>query len=291
MFSVLLAAAFSFTRPDAALSYSCAATLVSEFTPRDAGTARGEIAANRILDMASSAGADARKVSFRARTPLGRRRFNNIVAEFVANPTSSWVVVISHYDTKPGLKCPGANDGASTTGLLVGLSNALTDRPVKNVNVMLMWLDGEECLYSYGENDGLHGSRHAASSLAASEKRVDAVICVDMLGDRDLGIIIPANSTPSLADLVLGVARKLPFPPFVTKSPLSVTDDHQPFLELGFPSVNLIDFSYGPGNSRWHTANDTIDGISEESLFKSGALVAGVISFFDGGGRLSTAGR
>lgn len=281
MLALFLAAAFSFTRADASLSYSCAAELVRNCTPRDAGTARGEIAANRIVDMASSAGADVRKDSFYARTPLGRRRFNNVYAEFAVNPASSWVVVISHYDTKPGIACPGANDGASTTGLLVGLANALVDRPLKNVNVMLLWTDGEECLYSYGENDGLHGAKHAAARLAASKRKVKAVLCVDMLGDRELDAIIPANGTAELADRVLSSAAKAGLSSVVSKSDMYVKDDHQPFLDLGFPAVNLIDFSYGPGNSWWHTPHDTMDRISEDSLFKAGVIVAWFIASFD----------
>ena len=144
-------------RTGASLAYSCASQIVRECTPRDAGTARAEIAANKILDMTASAGADVRKDSFIAPTPRGNRRFNNVYAEFEYSPTSSWVVVVSHFDTKAGTPSPGANDGASTTGLLVGLANALSDRPVNGINVMLVWTDGEECLYSYGERDGPQG--------------------------------------------------------------------------------------------------------------------------------------
>ncbi|MBO5775546.1 MAG: M28 family peptidase [Kiritimatiellae bacterium] len=278
MLSLLLAAAFSFTRADASLSYSSAEEIVKYCTPRDAGTPRGEIAANRILDMVSSTGADARKDSFFARTPLGRRRFNNVYAEFEANPTSSWVVVVSHFDTKSGIVCPGANDGASTTGLLIGLANALVDRPIKNINVMLIWTDGEESLYSYGENDGLQGSIRAVSNIEALKRNVKAVICVDMLGDKDLNAIIPANGTKELTEKVLSVAASLGLSSIVSKSNVHVKDDHQPFLDRGFPAVNIIDFSYGPKNSWWHTSSDTMDKISEESLFKAGSLVAGVIS-------------
>ena len=68
MLSLFLAASFSFMRTDASLAYSCASQIVRECTPRDAGTARAEIAANKILDMAASAGADVRKDSFIAAT-------------------------------------------------------------------------------------------------------------------------------------------------------------------------------------------------------------------------------
>jgi Zn-dependent M28 family amino/carboxypeptidase len=46
-------------------------------------------------------------------------------------------------------------------------------------------------------------------------------------------------------------------------------DDHMPFLRAGIPAVDVIDFEYGDGNqdnSYWHTAEDTIDKISAQSL-------------------------
>ena len=43
-------------------------------------------------------------------------------------------------------------------------------------------------------------------------------------------------------------------------------DDHLPFLEAGIPSLNLIDFHYGPGNSYWHTTEDSIDRLSAASF-------------------------
>ena len=128
MTSLIVAAALAFTPADAAIAYSNAAEIVRDCTPRDPGTVRGGIAAYRILDLASAAGANARLDRFTASTPHGNRRFANVVAEFVANPTCDWAVVVSHYDTKAGVDCPGANDGASTSGLLTGLANALADR-------------------------------------------------------------------------------------------------------------------------------------------------------------------
>jgi Zn-dependent M28 family amino/carboxypeptidase len=41
-----------------------------------------------------------------------------------------------------------------------------------------------------------------------------------------------------------------------------VEDDHAPFLKLGVPAALVIDFDFPP----WHTAADTIDKVSAESL-------------------------
>ena len=57
-----------------------------------------------------------------------------------------------------------------------------------------------------------------------------------------------------------------------------VKDDHVPFLERGFKAIDLIDFDYGPGNAYWHTKDDTLDHISEDSLLKSGKLIAEMLN-------------
>ena len=279
MLVLLLSAALVFSPEDARLAYTVATELVERHTPRDAGTGRGRSAAFCILDRASAAGADVRLSKFRADTPHGKLGFTNLIAEFVTDPTNDWVVVVSHYDTKSGIACPGANDGASTSGILVGLANALSSWRERRGNVMLLWTDGEECMEHYGENDGFWGSRKAARDLAESARTVRAVICIDMLGDSDLSVFIPRNGSKALAKIALlaakrsGVGEKTDIE---TKE--IVKDDHVPFLERGFKAIDLIDFDYGPGNAYWHTKDDTLDHISEDSLLKSGKLIAEMLN-------------
>lgn len=283
MLATILAAALAFSPQDARLSYEAAKSLVEECTPRDAGTIRGRIAANRILDLASSVGADVRRDVFRAPTPHGEKEFANLYAELEdGSGTSRWVVVVSHYDTKRGSKCPGANDGASTSGLLVGLANAYTNWKEPKINLLLVWTDGEECMESYGENDGLWGSRRAAEYVAAKRLDVRAVICLDMLGDRDLSISVPANGTPALAKIAEHAAERAGYPGLVKGIPELVKDDHVPFLEKGYKAIDLIDFEYGPENAYWHTEQDTMEHVSEESLLKSGRVVVSLLNILAG---------
>lgn len=280
MLSLLLAAALEFTAQDARLAYETAGELVEKCTPRDAGTLRCHvIAANRILDAASAAGADVRRDCFKAKTPKGERDFTNLYAEFKSDDAEAkWVVLISHYDTKPSCNCPGANDGASTSGLLVGIANAVSSWRDRRGNLLLIWADGEECMESYGPNDGLWGSKRAAEMIASKKRQVQAVICLDMLGDKDLSISVPANGTKTLTKLVQHAARKAGCPNLVQPLAESMKDDHVAFLERGYPAVDLIDFEYGPQNSYWHTPQDTMDKISEDSLLKSGKIVTELLN-------------
>ena len=61
----------------------------------------------------------------------------------------------------------------------------------------------------------------------------------------------------------------------VTLLEYEILDDHQPFLDQGFPAIDLIDFDYGtrPGaNDLWHTPDDTLDQLSADSLQMAGAV-------------------
>lgn len=280
MISFLLAAALAFTPQDARLAYEKAQRLVTACTPRDAGSIRGRvIAANCILDAASAVGADVRRDCFKAMTPQGEREFTNLSAEFPSGgEDAKWVILLSHYDTKPGSGCPGANDGASTSGLLIALANAVSNWQTPKGNLMLIWTDGEECMGDYGPNDGLWGSKRAAEVVASRNLKVQAVICLDMLGDRDLAISVPANGTPSLAKIAEHAAKRAGYPGLVKPIAEFVKDDHVAFLERGWPAIDLIDFSYGPNNAYWHTPQDTMDKISEESLLKSGRVVVELLN-------------
>lgn len=278
MLQSVLAAALVFTQQDASLAYRTAAELVQSFTPRDAGTVRSQRAAVFLLEEASKAGANVRRDVFKAAAPGGVRRFVNLYADFVCNPTGSWVVVMSHYDTKPGVECPGANDGASTSGLLVGLANALASWHERRGNVMLVWTDAEECRNAYAADDGFQGSRRAVEYVKEQNRAVKAAICLDMIGDRDLHVSIPSNVSEGLACVAERAARAAGFPKLVSRAREIVKDDHVAFLEAGHGAIDLIDFSYGPDNAWWHSPEDTMDKISEKSLLKSGKLVAEMLN-------------
>lgn len=277
--AALLAAALTFTSEDAAFAHRTAERFVANCTPREAGTIRGGLAANWILDSASVMGANVRRDIFMAPTPRGPRRFVNLYAEYESDPSARWVVLVSHYDTKANVTCPGANDGASTTALLIAFARMLGEWRTPKGNVMLVWTDGEEAMgASYGVNDGLQGSKRAVEYLQMKKRQVQAVLCLDMLGDKDLHISIPANGTEKLAKIAVLAARRIGEPKLVSRSTDSVKDDHMPFLAAGYSAIDLIDFDYGPKNAWWHTSEDTIDKISVESLEKSGRLVTELLN-------------
>lgn len=281
----VLSTPVEFTVADARIAFEAAAGLVEECTPRDAGTLRGRLAANWILDHVSRTGVDASLDRFRALTPDGEKPFSNVVVEFPGTKTNAaWIVVMSHFDTMPGVGTgfQGANDGASTSGLLIALAGAIRRAGNQPENIALVWTDGEECRKSYGPTDGFQGSRHLVASYRTRKRAVKTAICLDMLGDRDLNITIPANTTPILKTLALDAAKRIGAAGKVAyKGDIVVKDDHSAFLDAGCAAIDLIDFDFGsaPGlNDWWHTPNDTIDKISAESLLTAGRLVVELLN-------------
>jgi len=275
---VLVAASLAFTSADAERAYTTAGMLVAEHTPRDAGTSNGWLAADAILNAVRETGANVLLDRFSGDTPRGRHDFVNVYAEFKSSDSNSWVVLVSHYDTKPGVDCPGANDGASTSGILVGIADAVSRWRDRRGNLMLVWTDGEECMDAYSPRDGFWGSKRAADVIARRKLRVQAVICLDMLGDRDLSISIPGNGCPSLAKIAVLAASRAGHCGMVKMSDMLVKDDHVAFLNRGFKAIDMIDFSYGPDNSYWHTPQDVMESISVGSLKTSGEIVAEMLN-------------
>ncbi len=128
---------------------------------------------------------------FTATTPRGPIAVHNIIGKFnvTADPKQTIFILAGHYDTlfKPGFI--GANDGASSTGILLAFADALKDQKTK-MQIWLVWTDLEEALESFVGDDGLYGSRHLAQKLAANgtAPRIKGFFLLDMIGDKDLGV-------------------------------------------------------------------------------------------------------
>lgn len=262
--------------------------------PRDAGTAGGARAAAWIAEQLRQAGVRAQTDTFTNDTPAGTVVCRNVIAELpprtrsgqTSSPSPA-IVLLSHFDTKSGIATNfvGANDGGSSTGLLLELAARLAARGgLDRRGVLLGFVDGEECLLAYGPHDGLLGSRHLAGHLAANHRPVRAAILMDMIGDRNLNIEIPSNSSRDLTLLALRSAEAVGVREKFGLANGGVLDDHQPFLDAGFPAIDLIDFAYGsaPGrNDYWHSPQDTVDKLSVESLTAVGNVVAEMLARLD----------
>jgi Zn-dependent M28 family amino/carboxypeptidase len=174
------------------------------------------------------------------------------------------LVIAGHYDTKlfKEFAFVGANDGGSSAAFLIELARVLKARR-NALPIELLFLDGEEAVIQWQEDDHTYGSRYYvnAARKAGTLKDIRALILVDMIGDRDLRIKREANSTRWLTDAIWAAARQLKKPQFVEEE-TPIEDDHIEFLEAGVQAVDIIDLDY----PAWHTKGDTLDKVSADSL-------------------------
>ena len=275
-------AALTFTAAQASNALSHTAVFVSACTPRDAGTPDAERAANWLHKRLTAQGIDATLDRFTDPTPRGEKDFFNVLAT-IPGRSDEWIVLLSHFDTMNGIGkgFQGANDGGSSTGLLLELASVLhAAAPLKH-NVLCGFMDGEECMLAYSDRDGFHGSKRLAKALKQQKRKIKAVILMDMVGDRDLKITLPHNCTPSLRVLALEAAEATGDRAKIGLFDGNIYDDHQAFIDCGFPAIDLIDFHYGsaPGeNDYWHTVKDTIDKLSADSLLTTGRIVTEMLN-------------
>jgi Zn-dependent M28 family amino/carboxypeptidase len=87
-----------------------------------------------------------------------------------------------------------------------------------------------------------------------------------MIGDRNLEILKEGNSSADLTRIVWKVAADIGYGSHFPNRQIMIEDDHAPFLSIGVPALDLIDFSYGPEQTWWHTEKDTLDKLSSESF-------------------------
>jgi len=253
---------------DGAKAYDHVAKLVS-FGPHPPDSAAIRQAQAYIRSQLQGFGCAVDEDDFHAQTPLGPLQMKNIVAK-IPGTGPGIILLLTHYDTKRLADFVGAEDGGSSTGLMLEIARLLCIRKKQSNTVWIAFLDGEEAQGGeWTDADSVYGSRELAARLALSGelKRVRAVILADMVGQKNLHLLREENSTSWLADLVWRTAARLGYRNVFPSGDLGpISDDHVPFLKRGVAAVDLIDLGDYQVLGYWHTSQDTLDKISPRSL-------------------------
>lgn len=247
--------------------------------PRPPGSEAIEKTRKYLITQLEAAGWKVERQTFSDQTPRGKVEFVNLVATFGGKAAPTFLVC-SHYDTKifDNAQFVGANDGGSSTGVLLELARVLAERPELASKMQLVFFDGEEAYEGFTETDGLYGSRYFAKQIAAQNKakQFRGGVLFDMVGDKALNITLPPDSPAELARDIFAAADALKVRNHFTYFDRDIMDDHTPLNEIGIPVIDLIDFDYPP----WHTPGDTVDKLSADSLRITGAVTAYYLSEF-----------
>jgi len=263
------------------------------FGPRPVGGANHKKVEAYILGHLK--GDDVEQDSFTADTPEGKLPVRNIIAKFPGTKDGI-IVIASHYDTNYPLRNTsyvGANDGGSSSALLLEFANQLRGKKRDGYSIWLVWDDAEEAIKPDGSgglqaempfsDDSLYGISHLVEKWQADGtlKKIKAFLLADMVGDADLNIEHDANSTPWLEDVVYEAATRLGYQSHFFARTMGVEDDHIPFVKRGVPCADFIDFNYGYNDVFWHTTQDTVDKLSPKSLEIVGETMLETVRILD----------
>ena len=238
-----------------------------ELGPRPVGSEAGAQTAEYIMEELTSLGWAVQTQEFVFRGVVGR----NVVAVQGRGPV---VILGAHYDTRslanrdplePTSPVLGANDGASGVAVLLELARVVDINRI-GLEVWLVFFDAED----QGGINGWPfsvGASYMAQQLAVVPQ---AVVVVDMVGDKDQRFLWEGYSDPQLLRRLWAVAADLGYDNFfVSENGSAIMDDHVPFLQRGFAAVDIIDLDY----PYWHTTEDTLDKVSPASLERVGRVL------------------
>ncbi len=231
--------------------------------------------------------------AFTADTVEGKFPVRNIIAKFPGTKDGI-IVIMGHYDTNYWLRGSGyvgANDGGSSTAILLEFANQLhgagsgggAGKKRDGYSVWLVWTDGEEAVKTWTATDSLYGTRHLAEKWErdGTLKKIKALMVMDMIGDADLNIDRDTNGTPWLLDLIYAAAERQGYQSHFYARQGPIEDDHLPFVKRGVPSADVIDLDYGYNNVFHHTPQDTMDKLSPRSLEIVGDTIMETIHMLD----------
>jgi glutaminyl-peptide cyclotransferase len=256
-----------------AYAYTAEVAGFGERWPGSQGHKKTEALIHQVLQ---KDGAQIEADDFIATTPRGPIAVHNIIGKFnvSANPKQDIFVLSGHYDTlfKPGFI--GANDGASSTAILLAFADALAHQETR-MQIWLVWTDLEEAIRSFGGDDGLYGSRHLAQKLADNGmvSRIRGLFLLDMIGDKDLKVSREIGSSGWLQNFIAQAANQLGYSRYFFQYESNIIDDHISFIKVGIPAVDVVDAEYGRMGAKFdsmgefhHSNADTMDKVSQHSL-------------------------
>lgn len=274
------------------------ATLQEILIPRVVGTPGNLQVREYIAETLDELGWDVELDSFEDNTPLGVKKFANVIATLDSNACYR-LVLACHYDSKipEDGEFLGATDSAVPCAQLIHIARVLrsnlTDQKLQKsgLTLQLIFFDGEEALVEWTETDSLYGSRHLAAKWAderVSQETLDGCVAehpvtnqldrmevmtlLDLLGATDPKFYSYfENTTPLFLRLKeierrLNDARLMEVPESSQRTlyfsslpaPVRIQDDHIPFLQRNVPILHLITYPFPP---EWHTSHDNGDAL------------------------------
>ena len=269
--------------PDASALMTTARELVAA-GPAAQGSVTKDAVREYILARLELSSATTKPLPFRVKVPRhGRWHLTNVIASF--NPDARRRVMIGgHWDTRPWadedpdpakrhLPVQGANDGVSSTAVLLEVADTLDGFPLPpDFGVDIVFFDGEEG--PRGTSAYYLGSKHLATrwTRRTGLARPEAGVVVDMVGRKGQNIKREGYSEKYarvVNDELFTLATARQFESFSDAPGQWITDDHRAFNQRNMPVALLIDID----DPAWHTTNDVIENLDGKAMAEVAALL------------------
>jgi hypothetical protein len=228
----------------------------------------------------------------------------NVLFKLNENHTNI-VIIGAHYDSRAratkdlintSAPVPGANDGASGSGVLIELAQNLYDRRENlSCQIWFLFFDAEDQGYDVGPGipgwGWCEGSEQFVADINnfydSDTENFECMVLLDMVGGENLKFINEQYSTSSLLGELFAIGRSLGYTSAFPQNPISqsIIDDHVAFRNIGIPTADLI-IKFWNRDPDWpyhHTTQDNMTYISNHSLEITGKTVEQFIynSYFD----------
>jgi glutaminyl-peptide cyclotransferase len=250
------------------------------FGPRPAGSAALKQLQAYLKSELTGYGCTLDVDDFQVDTPAGNKSMENILVK-IPGEKPGIILLGTHYDTKILDSFVGADDGASSTAVMLEIARNLCPQKGGRYSVWIAFFDGEEATkFEWSDADSVYGSREMTARLANSGDlpKVKAFLLADLVGGKKAHFKRDGASTAALVAEVWRVAAKLGYSNvFVDEATSIGGDDHFPFVKRKVPSVDVIDLDIANDVPYWHTTNDTLDKISAKSLAITGHVFLAMV--------------
>lgn len=237
--------------------------------------------------------------TFSTATPFGGPYdFANVLAVYGAGTAGTPLLLCAHWDSRPKADQDpdpdrrdepvlGANDGASGVAVLLEIARLMNVNPPPRP-VVLALLDAEDSgrqdAVGYTYEGFCLGSQYLAAHWPAALLKPTQGILLDLVGGsntpnpripprfggndvldfpKEVGSVV-ANE--ALVDAIWEIARRRGNTAFRDVLGQEIIDDHLPLIAAGIRTIDIIDFP----PPEWHTADDTPEHCSADSLYQVG---------------------
>lgn len=228
-----------------------------------------------------------------------RLQASNIIGVFNPKQTKR-LLLFAHWDSRPYSDqdidvrnhykpIDGADDGASGVGVLLEIARQISLKKIK-IGVDIIFFDAED----YGVPNFINskmkdtyclGSQYWAKKPHVANYKAEYGILLDMVGSRNATFYKELHSmrnAKSIVERVWSTAQNKGFEKFfINETTGAITDDHIYVIEgRGIPCIDIINCDAASPHGfgyYWHTQQDRMDNISQETLEAVGQTIMEVI--------------